>query len=349
MLAQSTGANTANQAALMAGQRGAGANVGLMARQAGQQGGANQQNAAGQAATMQANQSLNALNNMGNLATQQVEQQAGATTGYSQAAQGQQANLLNGIQGQNNSNVSMQSNINNAHAGLANTTMQGQQGMLGGLLGGVGAAPGMAQGGMVRKPMADGGIAMPDGPKSMAGQFLSGGGVQASAAPAQGSANFGSDPGADALKSGISSFGKKKTTAPTMEQQINAPGAGIGTTSQADLGAGSTDAAGPALPAGAMMAAQGGKVPALVSPGERYLSPKAVSEVKSGKKCPAKAGEKIGGKPKVGGSKNSYANDTVPKTLQEGGVVLPRSVTQAKNPAKAAHDFVAALGMRSKK
>src|ERR1700679_261280 len=45
-LAQATGANTANQAALMAGQRGSAANVGLLARQAAQQGAANQQAAA---------------------------------------------------------------------------------------------------------------------------------------------------------------------------------------------------------------------------------------------------------------------------------------------------------------
>jgi hypothetical protein len=81
MLSQATGANTANQAALMAGQRGSGANAGLMARQAAQQGAANQQNSAGQAATMQANQSLNALNSMGSLATSQANQQANATQG----------------------------------------------------------------------------------------------------------------------------------------------------------------------------------------------------------------------------------------------------------------------------
>ena len=91
------------------------------------------------------------------------------------------------------------------------------------------------------------------------------------------------------------------------------------------------------------MLAKGGKVPALVSPGERYLPPKEVEKVVKGHKSPMKAGEKIPGKPKVGGAKNSYANDTVPKTLEEGGVVLPRSVTQAKNPHWAAHKFISAL------
>jgi len=89
--------------------------------------------------------------------------------------------------------------------------------------------------------------------------------------------------------------------------------------------------------------AEGGPVQALVSPGEKYLPPQAVNEVAQGKKSPISAGETIPGKPKVSGAKNSYANDTVPKTLQEGGIVLPRSVTQSKDPAKAAHAFVSAI------
>lgn len=60
-LAQQTGQNVSNQAALMAGQRGAGSNVGLMARQAAQQGAATQQEAVGQGATLQAQQQLAAL------------------------------------------------------------------------------------------------------------------------------------------------------------------------------------------------------------------------------------------------------------------------------------------------
>ena len=91
------------------------------------------------------------------------------------------------------------------------------------------------------------------------------------------------------------------------------------------------------------MLAHGGTVDALVSPGARYLPPEEVAKVAAGKKAPIKAGEKIPGKPKVGGSANSYANDTVHKKLEAGGVVLPRSVTQAKNPSKAAEAFVSAL------
>lgn len=78
-------------------------------------------------------------------------------------------------------------------------------------------------------------------------------------------------------------------------------------------------------------------VPAMVSPGEVYLPPSAVSKVAGGAD-PIKAGEKIPGKAKVKG--NSYANDTVPKKLEEGGIVLPKSVMESKNPHWAAHKFV---------
>lgn len=85
---------------------------------------------------------------------------------------------------------------------------------------------------------------------------------------------------------------------------------------------------------------QGGKtkgVPAMVSPGEVYLPPNAVKEVAHGAD-PIRAGQKIPGKAAVKG--NSLKNDTVPKTLEEGGIVLPRSVMQSKNPHWAAHKFV---------
>jgi hypothetical protein len=84
--------------------------------------------------------------------------------------------------------------------------------------------------------------------------------------------------------------------------------------------------------------ARGGKVPAMVSPGERYLPPAEAKAVKEGKKDPMKAGEKIPGKPKYPG--NNYANDVVPKTLEEGGLVIPNSVMQSKHPGWAARKFV---------
>lgn len=226
-LAQATGANVANQNALMAGQRGASQNVGLMARQAAQQGAATQQQAAGQAATMQAQQRLNALQGMGNLATTQAGQQIGATTGYTQAAQNEQANLLNSIAGVNSANVGMQSNINNVNGQLANTQLQGQQAMLGGLMNSMGGASGMmsgitsmlAKGGKVpRKRLDEGGdvssdnmpqqseqesSGAPEPSDASAGQF--GTPTQVAAAPAINAStpSFGSDAGAAALGKGM--------------------------------------------------------------------------------------------------------------------------------------------------
>lgn len=187
-LAQATGANTANQAALMAGQRGVGANAGLMARQAAQQGGANQQQMAGQAATMSAQQQIAAQQA---LMQQQAQMQSVAGTQTGQALQGTQMAAGNALQGQgnllgaqgqfNSSNVAMQSNMNQANQAQNSATM----GLVGGLAGGLGAAAIMgggpasaaAMGGGVAKfapalvnPQAQGGLI---GERSHVHQFIS--------------------------------------------------------------------------------------------------------------------------------------------------------------------------------
>lgn len=186
-LAQATGANVANQAALMAGQRGAGANAGLLARQAAQQGAATQQNAAGQAATLQAQQSLGALNQLSGLSTQQVAQQQGAIQGINQ----------NALQGQQNL-IGAQNNTNATNAQVQASAAQ-NGGLLGGILGGGGTGltsaakgigslfgaaggevpdmPGYAEGGS-HDPQAN--YAMPgktiddSGPKSFVGRHMLG-------------------------------------------------------------------------------------------------------------------------------------------------------------------------------
>ena len=259
-LAQATGANTANQAALMAGQRGASANPGMMARQAAQQGAANQQGAAGQAATLQAQQSLAAQQQLQGLAATQVGQQASGLGTLNQASLSGQQNILGAIQGQNTANVGMQSNINNANAGVAQKNAETQGGILGGLMAGVGGAMGTLGGG------------------------AGGGGTAMAAAMAEGGA----------VPAGVHPFvhGWKQHCM-----------------------------------------ANGGQVPAMVSPGEIYLPPKAAEKVASGKESPMKAGERIPGKAAVKG--DSYANDTVPKTLQEGGIVIPRHAVGSEAEAMA--------------
>lgn len=159
-LAQATGNNIAAQNALMAGQRGSSANAGLIARQAAMQGGNTLQNSAGQAASLQANQSLGALNQLGGLSSQQVAQQQAAQQSLSGNKLQEQANLLNAVAGWNNAKVGMQSNVNNANASIAGINAQ-QQGHM--LNGGMNALSGSTvfgslfnKGGMV-KGYADGG------------------------------------------------------------------------------------------------------------------------------------------------------------------------------------------------
>lgn len=175
-LAQATGQNVANQAALMAGQRGAGTNVGLMARQAGQQGGALQQNAVGQAATLQANQSLNALNSAGAMAGNMASNQIAQTNANTQTQQAYQQNLFNAQAGVNSANVANQASLNSANSQAAS----GMTGILGSAIGGAaqGGAKALAGG------AAQGGIIMPGGivgPQSKLAQHIMGRSSQAMA------------------------------------------------------------------------------------------------------------------------------------------------------------------------
>jgi hypothetical protein len=142
-LNQSTGANVNQQAALMAGQRGAGANAGLMARQAAQQGANTQQQAVGQAATLQAQQQLGSIgalqaqqSNMASLAGTQVGQQQNAVNSQAQTALQQQQQML-----------SQQQAINSIQAeqGQQQAKQIGQIG--GGIASGIGSAVTGALGG----------------------------------------------------------------------------------------------------------------------------------------------------------------------------------------------------------
>lgn len=166
-LAQSTAANTANQAALMAGQRGSSANAGLIARQAAQQGGANQQMAVGQGATLQAQQQLaaqNALMNqqaqMQDVAQHQIGNQMGATNAYAGAAQNNENGVLGAIGQYNATNAGMQANINNNNQSAASQQAQMQAGAMGGLGNALG---GGLQSMMMAGPAAGGGMAMAGG------------------------------------------------------------------------------------------------------------------------------------------------------------------------------------------
>ncbi len=388
MLANSTGANVANQAALMAGQRGASQNTGLIARQAAQTGAGIQQGAAGQAAQMQANQSLNAMNSMGNIANTQVQQQQAGLTGLNQNSLQQQANLLG-----------MQGNINSANAGLAGNRMGQQPGMIGNLMGAVGsvgnlfgggggdAAGGIgdvaggagdvggiadagtalvAQGGMIRKPMASGGSIQPAqqiqdvssqsvdpttqaGPSSNVGKMFTGQTETPAPAPAKGGGGGGDILGgmgnmAGTAMKGLESWGEHEAMPYITDFFGGLLSSGAGATGA--MAGGAADAIPAMLPAAGegavevapvMLAAKGGIVPALVSKGEHLLNPRDVKKVAQGAD-PLSIGKKVPGKPKFPG--NDYRNDVVPKKLEEGGIVIPNAILQGKNPHWEAMRFV---------
>lgn len=135
MLNQATGQNIANATGLIKSQKGL--NPGIAARLAGQQAANIQQQSAGQAATMRANQQQAAMNEL------------------NQAAQSEQGLLLGSI-----------ANQNNANASIAQQNANAQNQMVGGALSNLPIIGSLfAEGGEVKK-FADG------GPSSAIGQFL---------------------------------------------------------------------------------------------------------------------------------------------------------------------------------
>jgi hypothetical protein len=381
MLAQQTGQNVANQSAMMAGQRGAASNVGLLARQAAQQGAATQQQAVGQGATMQANQQLSALQAMqgqqqaigqtqgqaANIAAQQIGQtqnqqqalagqanqqlaaqqaaqqayanqantfmgqQIGATTANTQAQQSEQQLLQNALSSQNQQNVSMQGNINSANAGLAQTQLAGQQKVVGGLLSGAGSAVGMAgaKGGMVvrTEKYADGGMTqqpspynpptMSDpGPQSSIGKFLKSWAGNTNNVNQQNSDqnNNATIAGDNGLEKGSQDFSKA-------------------------IGQKLMSSSSPAAPASQGTAFVGPDAPAI---GEAAVL--AAAKGGMAKKHDYRSGGNVKAKDKnekAVKAGNSYANDKIPALLSEDEIVIPRDITQGKDPAKGAADFVA--------
>jgi len=406
-LNQTTGQNVANQAALMAGQRGAGQNAGLLARQAAMQGSNAQQQAVGQAATMAAQQQIAARQAlqqqqgmMGNLATSQVGQQANAINAQNQFAQGNQAAMLNSVAAANNARVSMQSSMNAANSAVQQQTAQQQGGLFGGLIGGIGAAFGLAHGGEV-PGYDDGGLVnsrpdtdivaftappsnvspatapAPSGPKSKVGQAMKsmGSSMQPSASAGQGTYQGGQAAG-KALGQGVKALfgalsgGDSVSGSHDPGQPANLGVEGVSPTAKGfDLGVNtnlSDSAPAQAAPAFSLGADTGSlasslsDLPAFDDGGEVEVQPIAQAQVpvvpagKSGggggdamgaimKMLPmllaASNGKLVPGKAKAKG--DSTKNDTVPAMLSPGEIVLPRSVTQAKDAPEKAAKFVA--------
>ncbi len=136
-LAQATGQNVNQEAALIAGQRGASANPALAARTAAMAGTGAEQTAAGQAATLESQQQIAAQQNLAALSGQQVNQAQGATTALNTAQQNEQGILQNANTGTNNAAVGMQSNINNVNAANNKAVLGGITSALSGVSGGL--------------------------------------------------------------------------------------------------------------------------------------------------------------------------------------------------------------------
>jgi hypothetical protein len=144
----STGENIQHQAALMAGQRGASANPGLIGRQIGQQGAQIQQQGAGQSALLQALQQLNALGQLGGMAGQQVGQLQNATFGNTEQ-------LLGGAGATNQANVANQSNLNETNQRMAGMNANNTSNLYGGFAKAASAGvfpKGKAHGGEIENP-----------------------------------------------------------------------------------------------------------------------------------------------------------------------------------------------------
>lgn len=252
-------------------------------------------------------------------AAARLSSQAGVSAGQQaagnaaiQQAQQQLASqqLLGNVIGQQEHAVNQASGIN---AGVASGNQQQAGNIVGGIMGGAGAGLGAmkAHGGMVHS-YADGGHVAPS-PMSSVGQFLS----------KVGSIESGGMGAANPMQSGFTELGRGIGT------QFKSPPPLVPTSSQTL----------PATSGMGMVAAHGGKVPALVSPGEKYFSPGEAKAVYEGRAGADDVGEKILGKASVKG--DSYKNDTVRKNLDEGGIVIPRSIMNSDNPEKEAEKFIA--------
>lgn len=409
-LNQNTGNNVAAQNALMAGQRGAGANAGMMARQAGQAGAGVRQSAIAQAATLQAQQSLAAQQQQaalfGQMGAQNIAEQQANTQMFSAATGAQNAQNAGQIQ-----NYGQMQGINST---IAQNNANAVNQTTGGILGGAASIASMFSDENVKKDIK------PAGGKIK--EFLDNAGAHEYSYDSSVQGKPGAAPGRhigpmaqelekselgqqmvtntpqgkmvdfqhsmgtmvaslselnkrlEALEGG----GKKMAQGGEVEQQ---PDAGAGFKSNATSGAmpyappglasvpmgegvaggipsiskmmgGQMGAGGVAMAEGGPVSfagrhlngyAHGGQVNAMVSPEEIYLNPREAREV-AGNQDKAKRilphAKHIPGKAKVKG--NSYSNDTVPAKLEEGGVVIPRTVANSKNLSASAAKFVAA-------
>lgn len=322
-LAQAAGQGIAGVGAALAGQRGSGANVGLTQRNIAGMGAQSMQDLAGRAATLRAQEQMGAEQSLMGLAGQQLSQVQAARQQELQAGQAQQAQIQQAI-----------ANRNQLMQAMAGGKQEFQAGLIGGLLGaGATAVKGMAKGGSVEKDDEE--------KEDFASAFSKN--MESMAQPQSRMAQAGKMAGSSIGGFASQLMAKKPKILGATKGGYSGANLGLATEMPQMINPMATSQNIGALNLGM---AKGGKVPAMVSPGEKYLPPSEVEKVKKGEKEPVNAGRMIPGKAKVAG--DSLKNDTVPATLEEGGIVIPRSVMQSENPAEKARQFVAAVIAKQK-
>lgn len=356
-LAQNTGQNIAAQQALMASQRGGSSNVGLLARQAAQQGAQTQQNAVGQAATLGAQQQINAQQQLQNLlANQGANALQGQSIGQGALA-AQNSTMTTGQLGAQQINA----NVAGQNASAQNQTTGGIMGALGG--GGISSLLGYEGGDVTTHGISK--YDTPEAPnyglknygtpvnvnssqksseigKTLGSYLKKTYGNNSSAPTAQPVQNFAiggnvMDPGIDDIDtsmgtdSGIGALHSEDTSessSPLMGLQNFGGGTGPGGGATASMGAGGVGAWAPKKEGG------GGGLGSMVG--------MLAMLNKGGSMPPVQThllnGGKVKGKAQVKG--DHVKNDTQPALLSAGEIVLPRSVAMAKNAPEKAAEFV---------
>jgi hypothetical protein len=310
------------------------------------------QAAGNQAATLSAQQQLGALSQLGSLYGQQQQGAIGQQTTMNEANLG--AEKINAGVAQQNAE-----NANKANMGLLQSGASLAAAATGGKIKKtqIGSNPhmyadGTPDGGVA--PVSEGTTDTPDSIASDASAGIGWSGDKslgtdpAYASPA---VNAALNPGGVSATAPMSTPMSGETTAPTMQQSpINGPSSGVGKylanflkgfadsqINKPSQTGGMMSAAMKAAPMASAAFHKGGKVDAILSPGEKYLTPAEAREVAKNKEKVTAVGKRVPGKAKVPG--DSLANDIVPAKLEEGGIVVPRS---KMGSAKEAAAFVKA-------
>lgn len=320
MLNTATGNNVANTAALIASSRGASVNPGQVARAAAMNGANIQQQAAGQGATLEAQQELEAQKELQNLYGTQGSNALQEESILQGALAAENASKTTGQLGAAQINASAaQNNANNA----ASTT----GGLLGSIGGAIGGIFGFARGGKVLDYMEN-------------PQHFDGGGIAQYATPVDPRMilNISTKDSGVTNSMGFGGKSPKSTSAFSSDfSGANPESLGVDTTMPTMSGTEIPGAVGTPAAIPDLMPAFGSLIPtgqvAAPSLGAALLSRGGAVDYRSGGSVPGKGVAK-GDSPK---------NDTVPAMLSPGEEVLPRSVTQAPDAPERAKKFVQAL------